>query len=444
MKILSPDFAIELGSAIQSKKPQIIKDVFDENFFSTSDILQVLRSLKLSKNSDGPSRNRTFVYVNGTIVAAKSLLSHLSVETASELSEVESEFKEKFEDNSEMGVMVNDVQSLQMNIWENICHFLSLIYSEVGCPQGGAITDLFWGNYKSSFLGLHKDNQDVFGFVIKGKKTILLWPFDYFKEQFSEEVKSSPNNSNPLKIDFHKYTKDAIRLEAEAGDLILWPSEYWHLAVSEDTEFSCMMSVGVIPKEIHNSLNHSHLLQQYLSKNPNPRFATYLNGWNNAEVLFDGINSNLRSTSDEQDFQVLCIESDLLWLSKFGFDLAPPISKELLLDESPSKFDSDLRLRPNRFGHSIARFNEIFFASSGIGFRVKHTKLGEDLFNKLQEREVVTTAFVQSGSDSGVFPVTCFYDGEPGKHNVMVRNFKTEYAAFVWILAVLKKLNIVE
>jgi hypothetical protein len=82
----------------------------------------------------------------------------------------------------EFGIIVNSFQALHEGVWRRSLGFLAGLYQQVGMPCGGALIDLFTGNYSESFLGFHKDDQDVFTFVVEGKKRLLAWPFETFKD----------------------------------------------------------------------------------------------------------------------------------------------------------------------------------------------------------------------------------------------------------------------
>ncbi len=148
--------------------------------------------------------------------------------------------------NKQFGLMVNNVQSLDARIWDGAAAFLQDAHPWIDFPMGRAIIDLFFGNYSQSFLGLHKDMQEILGFVVKGEKTILAWPFDYFLSLRREITPADRYFQRPLKIDYRPYRKDAIVLKARAGDIIYWSSDYWHVADGgRPDEFSVFLSLGL-------------------------------------------------------------------------------------------------------------------------------------------------------------------------------------------------------
>jgi ribosomal protein L16 Arg81 hydroxylase len=57
-------------------------------------------------------------------------------------------------------------------------------------------------------------------FVIDGRKRILGWPDAYMRRQ-----KADPTYT----LDYRRYRKDAIVLEGAPGDVLYFPSDYWHI-----------------------------------------------------------------------------------------------------------------------------------------------------------------------------------------------------------------------
>jgi hypothetical protein len=93
-------------------------------------------------------------------------------------------------------------------------------------------TDCFFGDYKETAAGLHKDNAAVISYVVHGTKTMLVWPFDYFADK--TDVQDAIRQKVRLgDVDFRPYVKDATELEDGPGDVMYRPSTYWHVSVGE-------------------------------------------------------------------------------------------------------------------------------------------------------------------------------------------------------------------
>jgi hypothetical protein len=110
--------------------------------------------------------------------------------------------------------------------------FLHKLYRKVGFPVGGSIPDLFAMTHKSSFLRLHKDAQDVFTFVVEGRRTFLLWPFEYFVKHENVDCRDPLQGYSLPFTDVSAHRNAAVVIEANAGDVIYWPAEWWHIGES--------------------------------------------------------------------------------------------------------------------------------------------------------------------------------------------------------------------
>lgn len=165
-----------------------------------------------------------------------------------------------------MGLMVNNLQSLDSRLWDSATAFLHDAHPWIDFPMGRCIIDLFFGNYSKSFLGLHKDMQEILGFVVKGEKTIYAWPFEYFLSKVPGLTQADRYFQLPLPIDYRPYVKDALVLKAQAGDIIYWPSSYWHTAVGGTSgDFPIFLSLGLF-RAAHSSAQETEALLQFRKK----------------------------------------------------------------------------------------------------------------------------------------------------------------------------------
>jgi hypothetical protein len=132
-------------------------------------------------------------------------------------------------------VYVGDgVQRFNPALWDRAVEVLKpAITLEGGLPPGGVSLDFFHGKYSRTPTGIHCDSADVIAFVTQGPKRLFFWP----QEKFSDSVKwQSPNGNHSETGIYHfeKHLDDAIAVEAEAGDVIYWPREYFHIGSSPE------------------------------------------------------------------------------------------------------------------------------------------------------------------------------------------------------------------
>jgi hypothetical protein len=127
---------------------------------------------------------------------------------------------------------------LGWEFWKRVRRFLTGLYALVGVPAHRAEVDLFAGSYPRSRRGIHLDSADVFCFVIEGSKRIRLWPRSAFPDGaywygFGGERKHLPRSTC---------------LDGEPGDILYWPSSYWHVGESRGGTVSSL-SLGLYPRD---------------------------------------------------------------------------------------------------------------------------------------------------------------------------------------------------
>jgi 50S ribosomal protein L16 3-hydroxylase len=127
---------------------------------------------------------------------------------------------------------------LGWEIWTRVRRFLTGLYARVGVPADRAELDLFAGNYARTRRGVHLDSADVFCFVIDGRKRIRVWPPSAFPDGaywygFEAERKNRSRSTC---------------LDGEPGDILYWPSRYWHVGESLGGTVSSL-SLALYPRD---------------------------------------------------------------------------------------------------------------------------------------------------------------------------------------------------
>jgi 50S ribosomal protein L16 3-hydroxylase len=127
---------------------------------------------------------------------------------------------------------------LGWEFWNRLRHFLTGLYTLVGVPAHRAEVDLFAGSYPRSRRGIHLDSADVFCFVIEGRKRIRLWPGSVF-----------PDGAYWYGLGGgRKHLSRSLCLDGEPGDILYWPSSYWHVGESRGGAVSSL-SLGLYPRD---------------------------------------------------------------------------------------------------------------------------------------------------------------------------------------------------
>lgn len=117
--------------------------------------------------------------------------------------------------------------------------FYAGLWERVGQPLTGAITTLFHGTYEHSPVGVHLDRFATFMYALKGRKRMRFWP----SRPWSEPVATM--------LDYEAYLSESIVAEVEPGDLLYWPSTYYHVGESAGGEPATSVNVGV-PRDRHS------------------------------------------------------------------------------------------------------------------------------------------------------------------------------------------------
>ncbi|HKO03479.1 MAG TPA: cupin domain-containing protein [Candidatus Acidoferrales bacterium] len=134
----------------------------------------------------------------------------------------------------QLAINVTDFQDeLGWTFYNRLRQFLGGLYEIAGVPPRAEV-DLFLGDYRSTPMGVHRDEADVFCLVVQGKKRFRLWP--------AEAIRSSSPRYGPAPYTNH--VKRSLCLEGGPGDIFYWPSSYWHVGES-DGQAGSSLSVGL-------------------------------------------------------------------------------------------------------------------------------------------------------------------------------------------------------
>ena len=123
-------------------------------------------------------------------------------------------------------------------IWPRIARLCRTLHPLVGTPGLMSWTDAYFGRYRSTPFGVHLDGASNFTFGVTGHKTFYLWEPDYYRQHM---VARSVH-------DFADFIPDALKLTVGPGEVIYWPSRFYHVAVP-DGQFSVTMNLAFYPEQ---------------------------------------------------------------------------------------------------------------------------------------------------------------------------------------------------
>lgn len=151
------------------------------------------------------------------------------------------------------GLILNGFQAYDAELWRRVREFLRGLLTEISIqPMVEGV--LFFGNYDKTPRGIHKDPVDIFLFVIEGRKKMYLWPEAFFQ---------GGDHDARLNSDFAILRRDALILEGEPGDVIYWPSGYWHVGESVG---GLSLSLSLALKSLQPSSEILDHLKQYIEE----------------------------------------------------------------------------------------------------------------------------------------------------------------------------------
>lgn len=299
----------------------------------------------------GDQRKPCLVSIGDSVTAPRRPLRALFQENSKSLERLEEACALVFPKKN-FGLMVNHMQAVDPGIWSALIAFLQDGRPWIGSPPR-AFFDLFYGNYSSSFTGLHKDTQEIIAFVVRGRKRILAWPFEYFLSRVKGLAPKDRYFNKRLAIDHRKYRKDAVVLDAGPGDIIYWPSDHWHVSEVQDGQFSAMLSLGLFRQDGLTEKKLSSLLSQEMT-----------------------------GTVTRPD-----AAGQLRWMTGFGFELGGPASDSSLREGNVvvKKTKSSIIL----WNKNKAR-RRILVASNGHSITLPHSSKLERLLEQISQGKSVT------------------------------------------------------
>ncbi|WP_163506609.1 JmjC domain-containing protein [Fodinicola acaciae] len=124
--------------------------------------------------------------------------------------------------------------------WKRERDFYAGLWQRVGLPLSGAITTLFHGTYEHSPVGVHKDRFATFMFGLSGRKRMRFWP----SRPWTAPVSTV--------LDYQPYVADSFAAEVGPGELLYWPSSYFHVGESAGDTAATSVNIGV-PREGHRA-----------------------------------------------------------------------------------------------------------------------------------------------------------------------------------------------
>lgn len=127
------------------------------------------------------------------------------------------------------GINIHNLDAVKPELWQRVNTFIEQLSHT---PDQPAAThwglDTFIGTYQATPFGIHRDNASVFSFVLQGQRTYVTWPADYFSP-------GDPALQTPDMEKIAAHLPYAETFLVSAGDVFYWPSNRWHVVLSDGT-----------------------------------------------------------------------------------------------------------------------------------------------------------------------------------------------------------------
>jgi hypothetical protein len=147
--------------------------------------------------------------------------------------------------DGQFGLFVSKVSELSALHWRRARTFFRPLFAKVGHPGGPTTMQIFLSKYGHTPFGVHKDDSSIFHTVVRGPKRMLVWPYEAFAHLVADgsDMRYEGYVLEELAVD--EVRSSAMVLEGQTGDILYWPSTYWHVAEAvPGAPYSLSMNVG--------------------------------------------------------------------------------------------------------------------------------------------------------------------------------------------------------
>ncbi|PCG82133.1 cupin [Streptomyces sp. WZ.A104] len=141
-------------------------------------------------------------------------------------------------DGQRYALVVHRFHAFSHPLWARAQRFYGGLWERVGQPTHSAGSTLFHGSYEHSPVGVHQDRFATFMYCVRGTKRMRFW---------AERPWSDPVHTV---LDYQPYLASSFVAEVEPGDLLYWPSRYYHVGESAGDAPATSVNVG-IPRREH-------------------------------------------------------------------------------------------------------------------------------------------------------------------------------------------------
>lgn len=136
--------------------------------------------------------------------------------------------------NGQNYTLIIDAIRVNDTLWDWTYEFLQGLYTELGCLSYGHFYSVFYGNYQVTPFSVHIDPESAFYFPIIGGKSMRIWTREFADQH--PKLKGTKN--------YQDFLEDSTLLQCEAGGMIYWRSNRWHVGDSKGGDVSIVIAVN--------------------------------------------------------------------------------------------------------------------------------------------------------------------------------------------------------
>ncbi len=229
----------------------------------------------------------------------------------------------------EYALVMADWHQFSHPLWHRIVHTVDALARYVGISASRMDTQVFLGNYTQTPFGVHVDDASAFHFPIIGKKRMRFWTDSF--------VKQTPALRQARQ--YEQFLSESVINEATPGEIIYWPSDYWHVGESHGDfavtwRFAYWIADGLRRRVMVNATDIFERLRAMplISLPPTPLRAERITG-------VEDLLRDVTTAAQSQELRRRVIATWLEQCSSFGFLRVPA--------PEPQDTDRDaLRLKP--------------------------------------------------------------------------------------------------
>ncbi len=152
------------------------------------------------------------------------------------------EWGRHFFDGKPHGMVMNYLENYSNELVQHVSQMVVPLLEQAGMPPAGLSMLFFMGNYGFTPFGVHRGAPGDDGFLFHlgpGKKTFYIWDTSEYNELTS---------SAESYADIERILPHATAYELEAGDVIFFPPDLFHVAYTPEFSMSLVLDYRKPPK----------------------------------------------------------------------------------------------------------------------------------------------------------------------------------------------------